>query len=223
MIQVKALVAEGGAADEGDDKSEIPALTFLRTAPLMSKRKVVVIDQAERMTEAAANALLKTLEEPGAHAKLILTTSQIGALKPTIRSRCLCIPCEQQALPDGLAGGSAILADGSSTRLQWIADNPELFQELLGFFEAALGAPTSSALGLAEQFRAISGKLESLAGGTRAGHAEALSLFGLWVRSMNPPDTALMLDIAEAHRQTLGNGNFAVITDWLFARSAGLR
>ena len=51
-------------------------------------RTVVVICEAERMNNSAANALLKTLEEPGGDLLLILTTSRRDALLPTIRSRC---------------------------------------------------------------------------------------------------------------------------------------
>ncbi|MFD1009659.1 DNA polymerase III subunit delta' [Oceanisphaera ostreae] len=50
--------------------------------------KVAVIEQAEKMTEAAANALLKTLEEPAGQSHLLLISSQPERLLPTIRSRC---------------------------------------------------------------------------------------------------------------------------------------
>lgn len=60
--------------------------------PTMSKRKVIVVGDAERMVaqdgaDAAANAFLKLLEEPPADTIIILTTSEPGALLPTIRSR----------------------------------------------------------------------------------------------------------------------------------------
>jgi DNA polymerase-3 subunit delta' len=51
-------------------------------------RKVAVIERAHLMNTNAANALLKTLEEPPAGTHLILTTSQPGQLLPTIVSRC---------------------------------------------------------------------------------------------------------------------------------------
>lgn len=56
--------------------------------PLMSERKVCLIDDADRMTIGAANALLKTLEEPPGHALFVLITSRVHALPATIRSRC---------------------------------------------------------------------------------------------------------------------------------------
>jgi DNA polymerase-3 subunit delta' len=50
--------------------------------------KVVIIEPAEAMTAAAANALLKTLEEPTANSYLLLVTHRPGRLPATIRSRC---------------------------------------------------------------------------------------------------------------------------------------
>ena len=64
---------------------------FLSRPPLESPRAVVVIEQAERMAEAAANALLKTLEEPGQATLLLLAPDQ-QALLPTLISRCQTIP-----------------------------------------------------------------------------------------------------------------------------------
>ncbi|NCF80317.1 MAG: DNA polymerase III subunit delta' [Proteobacteria bacterium] len=51
-------------------------------------RKAVVVVPAERMTRAAANTLLKTLEEPQGDALFVLVAHRAGALPATIRSRC---------------------------------------------------------------------------------------------------------------------------------------
>lgn len=56
--------------------------------PLISQRKVYIIDEADRMTLGAANALLKTLEEPASHSLFILVSSRPAALPATVRSRC---------------------------------------------------------------------------------------------------------------------------------------
>ena len=60
----------------------------LRVRPHEGRSKVVVIDPADKMTEAAANALLKTLEEPGPGRYLLLITHRMSSLLPTVRSRC---------------------------------------------------------------------------------------------------------------------------------------
>ncbi|QVL53233.1 MAG: DNA polymerase III subunit delta' [Cyanobium sp. M30B3] len=64
---------------------------FLGRRPLEAERCVVVLDGVEAMAEAAANALLKTLEEPG-DGLLILIASAPEQLLSTIRSRCQVIP-----------------------------------------------------------------------------------------------------------------------------------
>jgi DNA polymerase-3 subunit delta' len=64
---------------------------FLSCLPLESSRSVVVISAAETMAEAAANGLLKTLEEPG-QATLILIAPSPESLLPTLVSRCQRVP-----------------------------------------------------------------------------------------------------------------------------------
>jgi len=56
--------------------------------PLEGKRKVYILTEVERMNLEAANCLLKTLEEPPAASFLILLTTNLEALLPTMRSRC---------------------------------------------------------------------------------------------------------------------------------------
>lgn len=64
---------------------------FLSQPPLKSRRSLVIMLDAHTMPEAAANALLKTLEEPG-QATIILIAPQTGSLLPTLVSRCQRIP-----------------------------------------------------------------------------------------------------------------------------------
>lgn len=56
--------------------------------PYQAERAVVIIEDAELLNESAANALLKTLEEPPAHTIMLLTASDPDAVLPTIASRC---------------------------------------------------------------------------------------------------------------------------------------
>lgn len=62
--------------------------SFLNLTPYEGVCKVVIVDGAELMNTAAANALLKTLEEPPPESLLLLLTASEDALLPTIRSRC---------------------------------------------------------------------------------------------------------------------------------------
>jgi DNA polymerase III subunit delta' len=73
---------------------------FMQGTPQQGGARVVVLPQAHKMTEAAANALLKTLEEPGADSFLLLQTAYEQQLLPTILSRCqrwLIAPVTDQA------------------------------------------------------------------------------------------------------------------------------
>jgi len=60
----------------------------IKFAPIKSKYKVFIIDECHQLTKEAVNALLKTLEEPPAHAIFILATTEIHKMITTIISRC---------------------------------------------------------------------------------------------------------------------------------------
>ncbi|CCH68186.1 DNA polymerase III delta prime subunit [Richelia intracellularis HH01] len=66
-------------------------IKFLSHPPLKAHRQVVVISNAEKILEGAANALLKVLEEPG-KATIILTAPSPDLILPTLVSRCHYIP-----------------------------------------------------------------------------------------------------------------------------------
>src|SRR3978361_1497268 len=61
---------------------------FMSLTPAEGGWRVVVVDGAEELNAASANALLKILEEPPPRAVLLLACSAPGRLLPTIRSRC---------------------------------------------------------------------------------------------------------------------------------------
>ena len=74
----------------GDDEEEgIRKLNrFVSLTPYSGQRKVGVVLEADRMNESAANAFLKTLEEPPGSSLLLLLTNSVQNLLPTIVSRC---------------------------------------------------------------------------------------------------------------------------------------
>jgi len=69
-----------------DDIREL--ISGIKFAPVKSKYKVFIIDECHQLSKSAANALLKTLEEPPAHAIFILATTEAYKMIPTIISRC---------------------------------------------------------------------------------------------------------------------------------------
>lgn len=60
--------------------------------PYSSDHKIYIIPEGEKMTIAAQNALLKTLEEPPSYIVIIILTNNINAFLPTIISRCIVLP-----------------------------------------------------------------------------------------------------------------------------------
>lgn len=61
----------------------------IQVKPYSSRYKVYIVDEAEKMTEAAQNALLKTIEEPPEYAVILLLTNNLNGFLPTILSRCV--------------------------------------------------------------------------------------------------------------------------------------
>jgi DNA polymerase-3 subunit delta' len=113
--------------------------------------KVGIVDPAEALNIAAANALLKTLEEPPPSTFFILISHQPGQVAPTLRSRCLRLsaprPSREQATAwlagHGVGNPGAVLAqaDGAPLAALRLADAD--WQEERGVWLAALAKPAS--------------------------------------------------------------------------------
>ena len=96
--------------------------------PINSARRVIIIDGAELMNNAAANCLLKTIEEPPSQTIFILLTASRSTLLMTIRSRCMTvnfdkIPVEEirnvlieRGVESSEAENLSVIADGSLGR-----------------------------------------------------------------------------------------------------------
>lgn len=71
----------------------------IQIKPYSSPYKIYIIDEAEKLTQQAQNALLKTIEEPPAYAIIMLLTANEGMLLPTIKSRCVTLTMKPVPLP----------------------------------------------------------------------------------------------------------------------------
>jgi len=120
----------------------------LAMTSMRSGYRVAIVVPAEKMTHAAQNALLKTLEEPGDQTLLVLVTARPSALLATLRSRCQRI---EVARPDhalaqrwleqtlGSAAPQRLLAVAGGSPLKALALAPhfaELEQQMAGLLEA---------------------------------------------------------------------------------------
>lgn len=99
-------------------------INFLSFKPRISKLKILIIDDAEKMTKEAQNALLKTLEEPYPNNFIILVSSYPEKLLPTICSRLMKIkflPATQEEIKDYLINTLSV----NSEKAEEIASNSD--------------------------------------------------------------------------------------------------
>jgi DNA polymerase-3 subunit delta' len=116
---------------------------------------VAILSPADALNRFAANALLKTLEEPPAQRLLVLVATQPSRLPPTIRSRCQRLSVRAPTRAEALAW----LAAARGATLPWAAALDELG-------EAPLLAVTADPQELASVGAEARGTLDALAGGT---------------------------------------------------------
>lgn len=145
----------------------------LSLRPLESRWKVAIVDDAETMQPVAANAFLKTLEEPPPFAVLILLAPEVGAVLPTIRSRCQVIelrPAPREELARALvahygvvptdahtlaalARGRAGWAIAAAAQPDFLADRRAALDTMLGLVRGPAHAFFPLVDQLAERFR----------------------------------------------------------------------
>lgn len=162
-------------------EGQVIAVETIRTAvipeaarsPFEGRRKVFVIEEAERMHPAAQNALLKTLEEPPEDTVLILVCDQEDELLETVRSRCRVLHFQRvpsEAIEDVLVTEGAdpqlarlagAIADGDINRARSFALDPDaqerhrLFSGLPGRLTSPLEALDAAAEVVAEAAKAV--------------------------------------------------------------------
>jgi DNA polymerase-3 subunit delta' len=140
-------------------------------APLEGRARVFIVRRAEELSTAAANALLKTLEEPGPRTHFVLLSSSASSLLPTVLSRTQRI--RFGLLPDALvaellcarrvdaarATRAASLAGGSMAQALVLAD-PDASQARDGFVSSALAALSAPDLGSALDVAEVAKKID---------------------------------------------------------------
>lgn len=125
----------------GETLDHQPLLPFLRFRPVEGGRRLAVIPDAERMRPEAANAFLKTLEEPPGDAVVILTVNSRDRLPATIVSRCRRVGMRPLP-PDRIAG--ELVKRGVATE----AAAPDLAEAAEGSLGTALALAGDETLAL---------------------------------------------------------------------------
>ena len=130
------LIRTEGLSIKVDEVREL--ITRTSWSPSVGNYRVVVIEDADRLTESAANALLKVIEEPGARTVWLLCAPTLTDVLPTIRSRCrhltLRTPSvnavtkllfERDGIDPELAEFASAAAQGHVGRAKYLATNKE--------------------------------------------------------------------------------------------------
>ena len=134
--------------------------------PISSKYKIYIIDEVHMLSKSAWNALLKTIEEPPAHAKFIFATTEVNKVLPTVISRCqrfdLC----------------RISSELIAKRLEYIASEEKIkiSRSALDVIARAADGGMRDAQSLLDQLVSFFG---SSSGDETISEEQALSLFGL--------------------------------------------
>ena len=106
--------------------------------PIESKRKIYIIDDAEKMRAESQNCLLKTLEEPPEYAVIILVCSNENLLLNTVKSRCTKVlfgDIPKEELLKFTSSELVSLADGSIGKAIKLNENKEIFEGIKQVFE----------------------------------------------------------------------------------------
>jgi DNA polymerase-3 subunit delta' len=160
------LIRTEGLSIKVDEVREL--ITRTSWSPSVGNYRVVVIEDADRLTESAANALLKVIEEPGARTVWLLCAPTLTDVLPTIRSRCrhltlrtpsvkavVKLLIERDGIDPELAEFASAAAQGHVGRAKYLATNKEARENR----EKILNLP-SSVTDLASAFEAANILLE---------------------------------------------------------------
>ncbi|HUD90620.1 AAA family ATPase [Sphingobium sp.] len=183
---------------------------LIHSAPSLSSRRVVVIDSADDLERGAANALLKTLEEPPADMLFLLVSHAPGRLLPTIRSRCRTLRFD--------------LLDDAKMRAALRAVDDKLSpQEMDALVRAGEGSPGQALRYAGLNLSEIERTLHSLAAQGDPGNRQRLALAkALALKSAKPRYEAFLerapMFIAQAARTRQGPALGQALDHWEKAR-----
>ena len=171
----------------GDIRTQVNDDIMIR--PYSSKYKIYIIADADLMSVEAQNALLKTIEEPPEYAVIILLTSNIDALLPTIQSRCIRLDLkvvddslvkkylmERLHVPDYQAEIDASFAQGSIGRAKDAATSEEFSAMTENALKILKYVNTMEVYELADEINSLSGEKQNI--------GDYLDIFQFWFRDV---------------------------------------
>ena len=157
--------------------------------PYESEYKIYIIDEAEKLTPSAQNAILKTIEEPPEYAVILLLSDNPDALLPTVRSRCVILNLkpvndtdvrdyliQNMHIPDYQAEIEASYAQGNIGRAIRAAESPEFIQIVQGAVRLMKSSQNMDTAEMIEAMKFMSADKQNI--------YEYLDIFGMWFRDV---------------------------------------
>ncbi len=186
-------------------------------APAIGRRRVYIIERADTLNEAAANSLLKVLEEPPPYAIFVLLTPHTARMLPTVLSRSQAIRltaspvdslaefvAQQTGIDRSKARVYAAYAEGRAGNALSLARNPGVESELRGILELVESIPSESplaALRIGEGIRKLGSGMKAMTGNgaeptmPEAAGAEDLSASGSSREGLGRRQLGILMDL----------------------------
>ncbi len=188
-----------------------------QSSPSVGRHRVIVVEDADRLTETAANVLLKPLEEPGGATVFVLCAPSLEDVLPTIRSRCRLVTLRIPAVADvtdllvregvdrGIAAFAASAGQGHVGRARRLARDEGARERRAAVLRLPreLGSVSSALAAAAELVRAAEEESAAMSGERDADETAALKVaLGVGVRGVSPRGTAGPVRELEAEQRS---------------------
>lgn len=180
--------------------------------PILSRKKVYIVDNADQMTEEAQNCLLKTLEEPPEYAIIILVVSNESKMLATIRSRCVTIKFSKIADLDlkehlkELTDEQIKLLDGSFQNVDTIKQRQEEYEVIKNIVHTL---ENGSILDLMEKADILYNQKDNI--------IEILNRLNIVLLEKNIIEPVEFVE--KTKRKIIGNNNYEMSIDYLLLNS----
>lgn len=183
----KSVVREKATLGVKEIREQVTADVQIK--PYSSEYKIYLIDEAEKMTEEAQNALLKTIEEPPEYAVFLLSVSRQELLLQTVLSRCVILPfypvatgkiknflMEKKGVPDYLAESAAVFSGGLPGRAVAYAESESFTEQRTEVLHLVKRIDEMTMAEITEQVKLFAAKKDAA--------TEYLDMILLWYRDV---------------------------------------
>ena len=181
--------------------------------PIISNKKVYIIDDAECMSEEAQNCLLKTLEEPPEYAMIILISSNENRILQTIKSRCVIIKFED--LTDKQIADYLNIQDkeiiklcgGSLEKASKIQENKDTYLQLKNFANALETSSLIECFDISKMFTALKDNILEI--------LDYLNIIFFEKANANIKFAKAISTIEKTKKKIMANNNFDMSIDYM--------